>query len=615
MALADAIAQVTPLEPPRTLGRVSPASSRASPVPTLEDFAVLCEVGRGAFGRVVLARCKATGDLRALKAVPKVRLVTAGSDAIRHMHDEAAIQRSIDHPFALALRGAFQDDTTVYLVTDHCPGGTLHAVLGRFGRLDGDLATFYAAQLVDVLAHLHTQDVAFRDVKPENALLDERGYLRLADFGLARRVDGDDGRCRTRCGTPLYAAPEVISGRSHGRPVDAWALGCVIVEMRTGRPPFVGSTVSQVEALVLEADLGWLGQLDDPVKGLCRLLLAKKPENRARCAAAKLHAAFSTIDFAQLREKQTVAPYLPDTARDVLGAGTPTPKGSGDSFSSFASFSTLNDEGSPKKPIRRNRSAGSLDALAALMPSPRSRRGSRASMDGSRASRGSMNSPRRVSLTPTMIDEAPRRPYRPRPPSAPRERSSLRPSKSMSSFAPLVLADTTDSLPAVRPSPRRPKAAWDQFEETGDDACRPGPSFPDVRVRCLEHDACAGECSYHVGAALSKNVGDCPLLFATPESSSLIAARCLTRALPDSPRDAGTPVHWGARGFGVVVCASANCPDAVRCAARRRRVAEAIKRAPPDQPCACVAGACDAAGLARAFARLDGDESLCRVCG
>ena len=248
MALADAIAQVTPLEPPRTLGRVSPASSRASPVPTLEDFAVLCEVGRGAFGRVVLARCKATGDLRALKAVPKVRLVTAGSDAIRHMHDEAAIQRSIDHPFALALRGAFQDDTTVYLVTDHCPGGTLHAVLGRFGRLDGDLATFYAAQLVDVLAHLHTQDVAFRDVKPENALLDEKGYLRLADFGLARRVDGDDGRCRTRCGTPLYAAPEVISGRSHGRPVDAWALGCVIVEMRTGRPPFVGSTVSQVEA-------------------------------------------------------------------------------------------------------------------------------------------------------------------------------------------------------------------------------------------------------------------------------------------------------------------------------------------------------------------------------
>ena len=80
-------------------------------------------------------------------------------------------------------------------------------------------------------------------------------------------------------------------------------------------------------------------------------------------------------------------------------------------------------------------------------------------------------------------------------------------------------------------------------------------------------------------------------------------------------RDAGTPVHWGARGFGVVVCASATCPDAVRCAARRRRVAEAIKRAPPDRPCACVAGACDAAGLARAFARLDGDESLCRVCG
>ena len=80
-----------------------------------------------------------------------------------------------------------------------------------------------------------------------------------------------------------------------------------------------------------------------------------------------------------------------------------------------------------------------------------------------------------------------------------------------------------------------------------------------------------------------------------------------TRALPEQRLDAGTPVHWGARGLGVVVCASASCRSAVRCArAGGRRVAESIKRAPPDQPCACVAGACDAAGLARAFARLDG---------
>ena len=74
----------------------------------------------------------------------------------------------------------------------------------------------------------------------------------------------------------------------------------------------------------------------------------------------------------------------------------------------------------------------------------------------------------------------------------------------MTSFAPLVLADPSgDALPAVRPSPRRPKAAWDHFEETGDDACRPAPSLPDARVRCFEHDACQGECCYHVGAALS----------------------------------------------------------------------------------------------------------------
>jgi serine/threonine protein kinase len=520
MALAAAVAQVTPA----VAARAVPGA--AAPVPTLDDFAVLCEVGRGAFGRVVLARCKATGELRALKSVPKVRLVTAGSDAIRHIHDEAAVQRSIDHPFALALRGAFQDDTTVYLVTDHCPGGTLHAVLGRFGRLNAELATFYAAQLVDVLAHLHTQDVAFRDIKPENALIDEKGYLRLADFGLARRVDGDDGRCRTRCGTPLYAAPEVISGKSHGRPVDAWALGCVLVEMLTGRPPFVGSTVAQVEALVLEANLNWLTQLEEPVMGLCWLLLAKKPENRARCAAAKLHTAFAAIGGAALRAKTTAAPYLPDTARDVLGASTPTTKGFADSFSSFASFSTLNDRvDSPKKPIRRNWSA--------------------------------------------------------------------------------------ESLPAVRQSPRRPRPAWDQFEETGDDACHvspdePGRRLPDGRARCLEHDSCQGDCS-HVAAALAKNVGACPLLFATPASSALTAARCVLRALPDHAvrEDACIPVHWGARGFGVVVCAAATCPDAVRCAARRRRVAEAIKRAPPDAPCACVAGACEAAGLARAFARLN----------
>ena len=189
MAPADAIAQVTPLEPPRTWVACRPRrrASRCRP----EDFAV-CEVGRGAFGRVVLARCKATGDLRALKAVQKVRLVTAGSDAIRHMHDEAAIQRSIDHPFALALRGAFQDDTTVYLVTDHCPGGTLHAVLGRFGRLDGDYHLH--GHVSNVLAHLHAQT-------SRSAASSLNTPCRTICFcgsqiSVYRRVDGDDGRCR-----------------------------------------------------------------------------------------------------------------------------------------------------------------------------------------------------------------------------------------------------------------------------------------------------------------------------------------------------------------------------------------------------------------------------------
>ncbi len=145
----------------------------------------------------------------------------------------------VDHPFLMKLQYAFQTGRKLYLVLDYCPGGELFFHLSRFKRFPESVVRFYSAELVLALQHLHDSGIIYRDIKPENILLDRDGHLKLGDFGLAKDgINQATSGAQSVCGTPEYMAPEVISKAGHGTAVDWWGLGMLMYEMLTGLPPW-----------------------------------------------------------------------------------------------------------------------------------------------------------------------------------------------------------------------------------------------------------------------------------------------------------------------------------------------------------------------------------------
>ncbi|EGB07065.1 hypothetical protein AURANDRAFT_28484, partial [Aureococcus anophagefferens] len=282
----------------------------------LDDFAVLSKLGEGGFGKVVLARKKCGGTLHAIKAVRKEKLLKAGAGAVQHMLDENNILQTLRHPFILTLQYAFQDDGRLYLVTNYVGGGDLQELIERERILSEAMGRFYAAQLASAFAYLHDHGVVYRDLKPENVLLGLDGYVVLADFGLAKTPRTSIHKAETFCGTPLYLAPEVVSRVPYGRSVDWWALGCLLVEMLTGKPPFVAADLPELMDLIKEARPAFKDCLGDAARDACAGLLARDPADRLGCGPGGFdelarHAFFEAVDWAALEAKTLAAPFLP----------------------------------------------------------------------------------------------------------------------------------------------------------------------------------------------------------------------------------------------------------------------------------------------------------------
>ena len=152
---------------------------------SMDDFNVGVTLGTGSFGRVRFAVEKATGTSVAVKMLKKAEVVRL--QQIEHMISERAILAALDHPFIVTMRGTFQDELYLYMVLEYVCGGEFFTHLRKAGRFENMTTQFYAAQIVLVFEHLHGQDIIYRDLKPENLLLDERGYLKITDFGFAKK--------------------------------------------------------------------------------------------------------------------------------------------------------------------------------------------------------------------------------------------------------------------------------------------------------------------------------------------------------------------------------------------------------------------------------------------
>ncbi|KAK9765072.1 hypothetical protein K7432_006898 [Basidiobolus ranarum] len=316
----ESIEFVVPLEEPFVAAQVENtiASKKVGP----EDFEPLKVIGRGAYGKVLLVRQKATGRYFAMKVLKKASIVVHTKNT-EYTKTERTILEEVSHPFIVKLFYAFQTNSKLYLILDYVAGGELFTHMAHERMFDEDVARFFAAELVLALEHLHELGIIYRDLKPENCLLDNEGHIILTDFGLSKvALNTHDGKTNTVCGTIECMAPEVLLEAYYDRAVDWWSLGIMIYDMLTGAPPFRGSNRKKTMEAILNKKLRIPNYLSPDAKDLITRLLRKSPGVRFGSGpngaeAIKAHAFFRTIDWKALARREVEPPIVPILVKSV----------------------------------------------------------------------------------------------------------------------------------------------------------------------------------------------------------------------------------------------------------------------------------------------------------
>jgi serine/threonine protein kinase len=281
---------------------------------TREDFMPLKTLGRGSFAKVLLVRKRDTGELFAMKILSKKAIMARNQ--IEHTMAERLILGNVQHPYIVALRYAFQTEDQLYLVLDYCSGGELFFHLKREGRFPESTVRVYIAEITLALEYLHARNIIYRDLKPENVLLDREGHVLLADFGLSKLLQGNQDKAMTYVGTVEYLAPEVITAQGHSFAVDWWAMGTLMAELISGLPPFYSTNVNLMMERILKAELRLPEYVSPEARSLIAGLLTRDPSKRLGsgangAAAIKRHPFFSGLDWDALMQRKIPAPFQP----------------------------------------------------------------------------------------------------------------------------------------------------------------------------------------------------------------------------------------------------------------------------------------------------------------
>ncbi|XP_059397444.1 serine/threonine-protein kinase Sgk1-like isoform X2 [Carassius carassius] len=279
------------------------------------DFDFLKVIGKGSFGKVLLAHHRSDEKFYAVKVLQKKAILKKKEE--KHiMSERNVLLKNVKHPFLVGLHYSFQTADKLYFVLDYINGGELFYHLQRERCFLEPRARFYAAEIASALGYLHSLNIVYRDLKPENILLDSQGHIILTDFGLCKENIEPNGTTSTFCGTPEYLAPEVIHKQPYDRTVDWWCLGAVLYEMLYGLPPFYSRNTAEMYDNILNKPLQLKPNISNSARHLLEGLLQKDRTKRLGFTddftEIKNHMFFSPINWDDLNAKKLTPPFNPN---------------------------------------------------------------------------------------------------------------------------------------------------------------------------------------------------------------------------------------------------------------------------------------------------------------
>lgn len=282
----------------------------SSPI-TIDDFVILKEIGKGQYGKVKLAMKKDTSDIFAIKIIHKNKLVE--SQAVDRIITERNALMSVSCPFIVQLYYAFQNERKCYLCLEYVPGGDLFQHMRLSGTIPINELRLYVAEISTALHYLHQNHIIYRDLKPENVLLDENGHIKLTDFGLSKELTDTemDGKASSFCGTAEYLAPEIVMEKPYGPEIDWWSLGILIYEMVFKTSPFYSVNEKKIYDKIKKSNIIFPGVVDSNLVSLIKGLLKRDVKERFGFKEVMSHPLLKDFDIEKLNRKEYTPSFLP----------------------------------------------------------------------------------------------------------------------------------------------------------------------------------------------------------------------------------------------------------------------------------------------------------------
>ncbi|XP_041638405.1 protein kinase C delta type-like isoform X2 [Cheilinus undulatus] len=268
-------------------------------------------LGKGSFGKVLLAELKGQGQYFAVKVLKK-DVVLMDDDVECTMVEKRVLALAWENPFLTHLYSTFQSKEHLFFVMEYLNGGDLMFHIQVNGRFDVIRSTFYAAEIIVGLQFLHSKGIIYRDLKLDNVMLDKDGHIKIADFGMCKENVFGDARATTFCGTPDYIAPEILLGQKYTFSVDWWSFGVLVYEMLIGQSPFQGDDEDELFESIRSDTPHYPRWITKEAKSLLELLFERDPCRRLGVVGdIRAHPFFRNINWPALERREVTPPFKP----------------------------------------------------------------------------------------------------------------------------------------------------------------------------------------------------------------------------------------------------------------------------------------------------------------